>query len=35
LAHRTFTDFHQAKAHLADWLQSDEVEAVAGLSNAG
>jgi 2,3-diketo-5-methylthio-1-phosphopentane phosphatase len=35
LAHRTFTDFHEAKAHLAAWLQSDDVEAVAGLSNAG
>jgi 2-hydroxy-3-keto-5-methylthiopentenyl-1-phosphate phosphatase len=35
LPHQTFTDFHEAKAHLAAWLRSDAVNAAADLTAAG
>lgn len=35
LPHRTFTDFHEATAHLADWLQPDDLTAAAALTRAG
>jgi len=35
IEHRTFTNFHEVTAHLADWLRSEDVEAVTGLSAAG
>ena len=35
LAHRTFTDFHEAKAHLAAWLQSDDCRGGCRSLHAG
>jgi 2,3-diketo-5-methylthio-1-phosphopentane phosphatase len=35
LPHRTFTDFHEAKDHLAAWLQWDDDVAAAALTTSG
>jgi 2,3-diketo-5-methylthio-1-phosphopentane phosphatase len=35
IEHRTFTNFREVKAHLAEWLRTGDIEAAAGLHTAG